>query len=74
MAQARRHYRDRDASIEHLGRHEMAKVVESEMTQPGGSSRFDEPLGHEVRRPRPGAGIVGTEDEAIVEGLHSPTG
>ena len=71
MAQARRHNRDGDSSIE-LGSHEVAEVVEPEMTKPGSAAHPDKALGHEVRRPRPGARLVGTENEAILGGGDSP--
>src|SRR5271170_1680857 len=41
MAQARRHNRDGDSSIEHLGSHEVAEVVEPEMTKPGTAAHPD---------------------------------
>ena len=72
MSQARRHDRDGDSSIEHLGSHEVAEVVEPEMTKPGSAAHPDKALGHEVRRPRPGARFVGTEDEAILGSHPSP--
>ena len=52
----------------------MAEIVESEVTESCSATQPDETLGHEVRRPRPAAGLVGTEDEAVLEGRHSPVG
>ena len=66
MTQPRRHDWDGNAGIEHLSRHEVAKVVESEMIKPSSAAHPDQALGHEVRRPGPGARFVGTEDEAIL--------
>jgi len=72
MSQARRHDRDGDSSIEHLGRHEVTEIVEPELAEAGNSPHLDESIGHEVRRPRPGARFVGTEDEAILGSHPSP--
>ena len=49
VAQAGRHDRDGDAGIEHLGGHEVAQVVKSEMVKPGSAAHLDKALGHEVR-------------------------
>jgi len=38
-----------DAFVEHLGRHEMPEVVESEVVKTGGKAGVDEPFGHVVR-------------------------
>ena len=51
MTQAGRHDRNGDAGIEHLGRHEVAEVVESEMVKPGSAAHPDKALRHEVGRP-----------------------
>jgi hypothetical protein len=65
MTQARRHNWDRNTGIEHLRFYEMAEVVESKVTEPGGSSHTDEPLSDAVRRPRPSAMFVGTDWRAL---------
>jgi hypothetical protein len=57
--------------MEHLGGHEVAKVMESEVIGPSGAAHRDEVLGHEARLPRPTALLVGSKDEAILGGLHS---
>jgi hypothetical protein len=62
-----------DAGIEHLGRHEVAKVVESEMVKPSSPAHPDEALGHEVWRPGQSARPTGSEDEAIFGRPHSLT-
>ena len=72
MAEACRHDRDGDSGVEHLSGHEVTEIVESEVTESCRSANPDEPLGHKVRRPWPGAGLVGAEYEALIESPHSP--
>jgi hypothetical protein len=74
MTQAGRHDRHGDASVEHLGRHEMAEIVETEMTESGSAAHADEALGHEVRRPGPDASQIGAEDEAVIKSHSFPVG
>lgn len=53
---------DRYACVQHLGRHEVPEVVQSERWQPSRPAIAEERLGHSIRLPRCGA-IVVTEDE-----------
>jgi hypothetical protein len=72
MTESGREDWNRHAGIKHLRCHEVTEIVKSEVTEACGSPHFDEPFGHEVRRPWPGAGFVGTENEPIVDARYSP--
>jgi len=48
VVEAAGHDDDRDAGVEHLGRHEMPEVMEPEGAQPGGAAVPEECLGDSV--------------------------
>ncbi len=53
-----------DPGVEHLGGHEVAQVVQTERSQPGGPAVPEEGFGDPVRLPRRGAAVV-TEHEPL---------
>ena len=57
-------HHDGYAGLEHLGRHEVAKIVQTELAKAGGSSVSQEGLGDPVRFPGSGATVV-AEDEPV---------
>ena len=64
--------RNGHAGIEHLGGHEVKQVVKSEVIEPCSAPHPNKALGHEVRRPWPGARLVRAEDETILVAPLSP--
>ena len=73
MTESGREDWNRHAGIKHLRCHEVTEIVKSEVTEACGSPHFDEPFGHEVRRPWAGAGFIRTENEPFVDARYSPS-
>jgi len=65
VGQPARHGGQRHVPVEHLGRHEMAEIVEPEPPHVCGGPDRDEPLCHPGRPPRHSTVGVGGEDEAV---------
>jgi len=67
VGETSRHDRDRYASVEHLGGHEVSKIMQSKMRKTSSPTSSDEMFGHEVRQPWSGPHSVGTEHKALFD-------